>query len=333
MKRRLVPLAVMSLAFASVFTFVCSATENRNDQKPAIDWQKGPLKASLGGLADVDIPAGFLFTDRKGAQKLLELTQNIPNGKEVGAIIPVTRREDEKIWFVIFEFNEVGFVKDDEKGKIDADGLLKSIQEGTEESNEVRKEKGWAAFHVLGWQSAPFYDQRTNNLTWAVRGRDEKGYTSVNHSVRILGRRGTMNVDLVLDPDEYATVLPAFNNLMKAFQFQQGRRYADFVKGDKVAEYGLTALIAGGAGALAVKTGLFMKMWKFIFAAVLALKKALIAVFVAFFAAIKKLWSKIRGRKEQQTQPADAADNFSNTTTEQAADPTLEPAEVEPKLE
>jgi len=262
----------------------------------------------------------------------LELTQNIPNGKEVGAIIPVTRGEDQKIWFVIFEFNEVGFVRDDEKGKIDADGLLKSIQEGTEEGNEVRKEKGWPAFHVLGWQSSPFYDQRTNNLTWAIRGQDEKGGKSVNHSVRILGRRGTMNVDLVLDPDEYANVLPAFSNLMNTFEFQQGSKYADFVKGDKVAEYGLTALIAGGAGALAVKTGLFMKMWKFILAAILALKKALIAVFVAFYAAIRKLWNKIRGRKEEETEASDAAANPSSTTNEQTSDPKPEPAKVEPKL-
>ena len=333
MKLRLVRLTIISLAFACVFTFVSTGTENQTDQKPAIAWQKGPLKASLGGLAEINIPAGFLFTDRKGTEKLLELTQNIPNGKEVGAVIPVSRKEGEKIWFVIFEFNEVGFVRDDEKGKIDADGLLKSIREGTEQSNDIRKEKGWPAFHVLDWQSPPFYDQSTNNLTWAIRGQDEKGETSVNHSIRILGRRGTMNVDLVLDPDEYATVLPAFNNLMNTFQFQQGSRYADFVKGDKVAEYGLTALIAGGAGALAVKTGLFMKMWKFILAAILALKKALIAIFVALSAAIKKLWNKIRGRKEQETQPADTAGNVSNTLSEQVTDPKPEPANVEPKLE
>lgn len=173
MKLRLVIPAVITLAFGCAFTFVCSATENQTDQKPAIDWQKGPLKAILDGLADINIPAGFLFTGRKGAQKLLELTQNIPNGKEVGAIIPVTRGEDEKIWFVIFEFNEVGFVKDDEKGKIDANGLLKSIREATEESNEIRKEKGWPAFHILDWKSPPFYDQGSNNLnlgdSWARR--------------------------------------------------------------------------------------------------------------------------------------------------------------------
>lgn len=41
--------------------------------------------------------------------------------------------------------------------------------------------------------------------------------------------------------------------------------YADFVPGkDKVAEYGLAAIIAGGAGTVAVKAakvGLFVKFW------------------------------------------------------------------------
>jgi uncharacterized membrane-anchored protein len=60
------------------------------DDKPAIDWQKGPIKADLGGMAQIQIPEGFLFTDKQGAQTLLEITQNIPNGNEVGALIPDT---------------------------------------------------------------------------------------------------------------------------------------------------------------------------------------------------------------------------------------------------
>ena len=267
------------------------------DDKPAIDWQKGPIKADLGSMAEIQIPKGFLFTDKRGAQKLLELTQNIPNGNEVGALIPDTKK-GEKVWFVIFEFHELGFVKDDEKSSIDADALLKSIQEATEDSNQERKDKGWPVFHVGGWEQRPFYDQHTHNLTWAIRGHDDAGSDSVNHSIRILGRRGTIDVDLVLDPQQYTTVVPEFNNLMTSFQFRQGSRYADFVKGDKVATYGLTALIAGGAGAVAVKTGILMKLWKFIVVAVLALKKAIIVVFAALAAAIKKLWNKIRGKQE-----------------------------------
>lgn len=283
-----------SLTFVLTFTLSLLAIE---EQKPAIDWQKGPLKADLGGMAEIQIPQGFLFTNKQGAQKLLELTQNIPNGNEVGALIPDIK-EGEKVWFVIFEFRELGFVNDNEKSSIDAGALLKSIQESTEDSNQERKDKGWPAFHVGGWEQRPFYDQTTHNLTWAIRGHDDGGSDSVNHSIRILGRKGTMNIDLVLDPQQYTKVVPEFNNLMTSFQFRQGSRYADFVKGDKVATYGLTALIAGGAGAVAVKTGILMKLWKFIVVAVLALKKAIIVVFAALAGAIKKLWNRLRGKQD-----------------------------------
>jgi ABC-type methionine transport system permease subunit len=58
-------------------------------------------------------------------------------------------------------------------------------------------------------------------------------------------------------------------------------------------------LIAGGAGAVAVKTGFLAKMWKVIVAAVLALKKVLIVAVIALAAAIKRLVSWLRGRREQ----------------------------------
>ena len=109
-----------------------------------------------------------------------------------------------------------------------------------------------------------------------------------------------MNVDLVLGPDQYTGIVPQFNTLMNTFQFRQGNRYADFISGDKVATYGLTALIAGGAGAAALKTGLLAKMWKFIIVIVLALKKAIIFVIIGLGAAIKKLWSWFRARKQKE---------------------------------
>jgi uncharacterized membrane-anchored protein len=295
------------LLFLPLLLLLCMGASAAQSQEPAIQWIEGPTIADLGGIAKVEIPKGFLFADKKGTQKLLELTQNIPTGSEVGAIVPDVE-DDKDRWFVIFEFHEVGFVKDDEKSKLDSTALLKSLQEGTEESNEARKERGWPAFHVRGWAHEPYYDDKTNNLTWAIRGSGDSGGESVNHSIRILGRRGTMNVDLVLGPEEYETIVPEFNILMTSFEFHQGSRYGDFVSGDKVAAYGLTALVAGGVGAAAVKTGLLMKLWKFIVVIVLALKKAIIVVIVAGVGAAKKLWAWLRGRKEEPAESTPSSD-------------------------
>ena len=73
-----------------------------------------------------------------------------------------------------------------------------------------------------------------------------------------------MVVTLVADPTTLSKTIPNFKNVLSGFDFKEGKRYAEFRKGDKVAEYGLTALITGGAAAVAVKTGLFKWLWKII---------------------------------------------------------------------
>ncbi|GAC1664719.1 MAG: hypothetical protein NVS9B4_20270 [Candidatus Acidiferrum sp.] len=253
--------------------------------KVKIDWIEGPVTAKLGEIAQIKIPAGFRFTGKQGTRKFLELTQNPPNGNELGTIIPLALSDGGKdeFYFVIFEFNEVGYIKDDDRDKLDADALLKSIQENTEESNKERAKHGWAAYHVGSWYKPPFYDTSTRNLTWAIQGFSAiqgKPENSVNYSIRFLGRRGTMNIDLVLDPPLVGSVLPKFNALLSGFSFLPGSSYTEFRAGDKIAEYGLATLVAGGATAIAAKTGLLAKLWKLI-----------IALFAGLLAFLKRAWN------------------------------------------
>jgi uncharacterized membrane-anchored protein len=277
------------LAFA--LSLVTAAQEPPPQQPHVkINWQVGPTTAHLGNIADLKIPAGYQFTGPDGARKVLEITHNIPSGKELGALVP---QSDDKTWFMIFEFEDSGYVKDDEKDKLDAAAILKNIQEGTEAANAERQKHGWKPFHVVGWEHAPFYDPMTHNLTWAIRGRgdDPVSSGSVNHSIRVLGRKGTMNVDLVVDPNEYAASTAEFNSIISGFSYNQGNRYSDFTKGDKVAEYGLAALIAGGAGAVLLKTGLLAKFWKLI-----------VVGFVALVGFIKKIFKAIFGGNETKVE-------------------------------
>jgi uncharacterized membrane-anchored protein len=280
---------ILALAFAGV---TAQEQPSQKEEQPKIPWQVGPTTGQLGDIAQINIPKGFRFTGKAGTQQLLVLTHNVPSGSELGAVVG---DDATSTWFMIFEFQDTGYVKDDEKDKLDAGALLKSLQEGTEQGNEERKRRGWRALHVTGWDRTPYYDPATHNLTWAthVRGDDPKDSGSVNHSIRLLGRRGTINVDLVADPEEYAASLPAFNTLISGFAYNQGNRYSDFTAGDKVAEYGLAALIAGGAGAVALKTGLLAKLWKFIVVGVVA---------IAGF--IKRMFRSIFGKEEKVEDPS-----------------------------
>jgi uncharacterized membrane-anchored protein len=70
--------------------------------------------------------------------------------------------------------------------------------------------------------------------------------------------------------------------VLAATNFKAGNDYGDFNSNtDKVAEYGIAALVAGG---VAAKLGFFAK----IFALLLAFKKALIIGAIALFAVIRK---------------------------------------------
>jgi uncharacterized membrane-anchored protein len=260
-------LIVVCVAWVAAFG---SGVVSAHAQQPTsgIDWEAGPTTGSLGDIAQITVPEGFRFTGRAGTRTFLELTQNPTNGSELGILLPESPEGGR--WFVVFDFNAIGYVKDEEKDSLDADGMIKSIRQGTEAANEERKRRGWSTMRIVGWHTPPFYDTRTNNLTWAITAAADDGQT-VNYSVRLLGRRGVMNVDLVLSPEEVEAVVPAFEKVMAGFSFKPGSRYAEFVQGDKVAAYGLTALVAGGAGAALAKSGLLGKLWKGIVVAVLAL--------------------------------------------------------------
>lgn len=68
--------------------------------------------------------------------------------------------------------------------------------------------------------------------------------------------------------------------------FNDGNRYADFdPKVDKVAAYGIAALVAGG---IAAKLGLFKLLWVFLLAA----KKFVIIGFAAAATWLKKIFGR-----------------------------------------
>jgi uncharacterized membrane-anchored protein len=196
---------------------------------------------------------------------------NPTSGDELGFLAPTSM-----VWFVVFEFNETGYIKDDEKDKLDADAMLKSIKEGNEYANEQRKKMGAAPLHITGWEQPPKYNPETHNLEWAIRGESE-GSPIVNYNTRLLGRKGVMEVSLVVEPEKLAATLPEYQALLKDYSFQHGQSYAEYRSGDKVATYGLAALVTGGAAVAAVKTGLLgslllivKKAWKLVIVAVVA---------------------------------------------------------------
>jgi uncharacterized membrane-anchored protein len=261
-------------------------------EAPALQWTHGPATVALGSQADLELPEGYQFVDAKTTQKLMESMGNHVSKREVGLVAPSREGAD---WIMVFEYDAVGYVKDDEKDKIDKNALLESIREGTEEGNKRRKEMGVPALHVTGWFEEPHYDGKSHNLVWALAAQDDDKREVVNYNMRVLGRQGVMSVTLVDAPEGLKASKEEAESLMEAFSYKSGKTYAEFRPGDKVAEYGLVALVAGGAGAAAVKLGLFAWLAK----AIAKGGKAIVALVVLVLAGLKNLIARLFGRRAE----------------------------------
>jgi uncharacterized membrane-anchored protein len=240
-------------------------------QMQSLAWQRGPTDGSIGGIATIKVAEGMAFLDGPNTRRFLELNGNPPRDNRYTLIGP------EGTWFAVFFFEDSGYVKDDEK--LDADALLKSLQESDQPANEERKRLGLRPLHTDGWIVPPHYDTATKRLEWGMRLRGDDGHLLVNYTIRLLGRRGVMHAILVSDPESLEREIAEFKTALTGYDFTAGQRYAEFRAGDKVAEYGLAALVLGGAAAVATKTGFFKAFGKLIVVGVVALGAAVAAAF------------------------------------------------------
>ncbi len=247
-----------------------------------IKWIEGPKTVDVGSdLATLDLPNEYIFANGKDAKEIMKKMDNHVSGKEQGIVFS---KDDNENWYVLFEFDDIGYVEDKDSNKIDADKLLSQIKEGTEEDNKEKRKNGKPTLDVIGWDEKPHYDATTHNLTWSVLCNSQ-GTQIVNYNVRVLGRGGVTEVTLVADKDEMTKVKPNLENIISKYSYKEGKRYTDYIKGDKMAEVGgLAALIAGGAGAakvgiLAKLLLIFKKIWILIIAGIGGLFKAIGSIF------------------------------------------------------
>jgi uncharacterized membrane-anchored protein len=256
-------------------------------------WRQGPTKIDLGHEIEVALSERHAFLPKEPASRVLESNGNLHNENVLGIVAAASHDAD---WFVVIEYLAEGYVKDDET--IDADELLKDLREGNDEANVERKERGFTPLTLDGWADPPRYDKAQHHLVWALIVSDPAG-KSVNHNTRVLGRHGFVSLTLVTDPSKLTAFKPEAATLLTGTRFRDGARHADFDSSkDKVAEYGLTGLVAAGAGlgaAKLVKLGLLAKFWKLALVAIISGKKFIVLGLVALGVLVKKWLDRNRG--------------------------------------
>jgi uncharacterized membrane-anchored protein len=266
----------------------------------SLKWQTGTITLK-DGLAKINLTGDFRFLGKDDANKVLHGMWGNPEDPNIlGMIFPKDKGPlDLGSWAVTVNYEDGGYVKDDDAEKINYDDLLKKMQQQVKDVDPEREKEGYPSIDLVGWAAPPRYDKTTHKLYWAKDLKfGDSPEDTLNYDIRILGRHGVLVLGAISSMNTFPEIDQKVPTILSMVDFQPGNSYADFdPKIDKVAEYGLATLIAGGALAGAAKLGLFGLLFKYIIFAVVALKKALIVVVVAVVAGAKKLWTMITGKR------------------------------------
>ena len=119
---------------------------------------------------------------------------------------------------------------------------------------------------LVGWASAPYYDEVDKKLHWAKElNFDGYDVNTLNYDIRVLGRKGYLNLTAIGDIDVLDTFNQDRDHILASVDFNDGHRYSDFNPDiDEVAAYGIGGLIAGKILAKAGFFAILLKFWKFI---------------------------------------------------------------------
>jgi uncharacterized membrane-anchored protein len=267
------------------------ASEEEQFVAPELEYRTGDVVLP-NKVATLHLGEQYRYLNPTDAEKVLVAWGNPPGQDTQGAIVPNDVDPfTQEGWAVFLTYTDDGHVDDSEAAEIDYDDLLKDMQEGTEDANPARKEAGYPEIHLVGWAEQPHYDASTKKLYWAQHLRGSTGFSSLNYDVRVLGREGVLSMNAVAGMDQLEQVRQEMRPLIQIAEFNEGYRYAEFnPKTDRLAEYGLGALIAGG---VAAKLGLFAKIGAFL----LAFKKF---IFIGVIA-LGGLVAKLLGRKKEES--------------------------------
>jgi uncharacterized membrane-anchored protein len=219
----------------------------------------------------MDLPPGYAFIPPLEGARLMRAFGNRTGNDFVGLIMPVADAN----WIVTLNYNKSGYVKDEDAKEWKVDELLQSLREGTEAGNADRAERGFPPIEITGWVEPPGYASDTHRLVWAanVRRKGETQGGSINYNTYALGREGYFELNMIGPSETVLKEKGRANELLAALNYVPGKAYSDFQPGtDKVAEYGLAALVAGAAakklGLLAVIGVFLAKAWKLVAIAV-----------------------------------------------------------------
>ncbi|PWU11853.1 MAG: hypothetical protein C5B50_22610 [Verrucomicrobia bacterium] len=221
--KKVSPVLACLLASGTV-VFTCGpslASDSVVPFAPQIQWIAGPATVNLD-VADLKVPREYKFADAQAARSLL--TNGIPKGL-AGVLAP-----ESGAWWIVFSWSDVGYVKEAATANLNATAILNGLARDS------------AA--TLTWELEPAFDAADNSLGWALRQQTKTG-ASVTQTMRLLGRRGTLDASVTRPYRGFSDLVP-IRQLVRGVSFHEGDRYTDYNAGEKVASGDLASLVSRG---------------------------------------------------------------------------------------
>lgn len=255
-----------------------------------LEYKSGEIPL-IGGKAKITLTEDFRYLDPANARKVLvDICNNPPEAcSTLGMIVPNgVNFLDDTAWFAILQWKDDGYVKDDDFAKTDFNEMLVEMKKQFKAGSDERVKRGFGKLELNSWAEQPHYDRTTHKLYWAKAIDVDGPVQQLNYDIRVLGREGILEVSILSIMPQFKDIEAKAPGILSMVDFTQGNRYADYKEGDKVAEYGIAGLIAGG---VLLKSGFF----KVLLTGLLAAKKFVIIGLIAVGVWIKKLMG---GRKQ-----------------------------------
>jgi len=272
--KRIIPI------FCFLFLSLISVAQVSDAEQKSLDSLENSFKYEHGtitlkdGIGSIKVPAGFKYLEPVQAEKVLTELWGNPKGDNLtlGLLLPEHGKLMSNDGYVFnIQYDEIGYVKDDDADEIDYDELLSEMKTETTEANAERAKGGYEAISIVGWAAKPYYDAERKILHWAKEIKFGKNSeNTLNYNIRVLGRKGVLVLNAISGMSNLKLVQHDIPQVLDVVEFADGNKYGDFNADiDEVAAWTLGGLVAGKVLAKVGILALLLKFWKVLMIAVL----------------------------------------------------------------
>lgn len=290
---------ILSLSGMAVFSQEEDYDAKMDSIEKTFTFEHGTIKLQ-NGVGSIVIPEGFKYLNAAQSERVIVDLWGNPKSENLtlGMILPEKQGVlDEDGYVFNVQYDEIGFVKDDDADDIDYADLLKQMRDDVVEENKGRVKEGYEPITVVGWAATPFYDKDKKILHWAKEikfGNQE--VNTLNYNVRVLGRKGVLVLNAIASKPNLPLVKRDIQKVLDIVKFNDGYQYKDFDPGvDEVAAWTIGGLVAGKVLA---KVGLFAVIAKF--------GKLIVLGLLGAFGAFRKKVAGWFGKKDGNDGDSDA---------------------------